>query len=550
MLSRPFIPAAALAGLREQVLSPKMLADAMEAITAAFYLSNRGLLGGPRGPSEAQQGPMQAAPLGGPPQRSQGPPGSFRGLLAAAAFIGQFVLQGGPPAPGKGPQAHTGAGESQEPPERGLKAKQLPPVVNVLSAAAAVSAAICCGPPLSPQGTSRDPKDTFEQAEEEDFLCTLLLPAGVPHTPLHPDRRVAVLLQQLLRGPREGSSKPQAAAIPASCCSSSGAGSSISEQTVSDLWLAPARDLLNCCYSQEALDCKTAAAFWKERGLCPRLVALARSAEVPGVPQGSPQGGPQENYQLLEFLGDSALSLLVSEWLFWRFPEAREGPLTMARSILVSNAFFAAKMIRRLHAAGVPLDSLIVESGQGAPQLELCLCLGPPGDGACGEGPPPGSSLLACLWQQAEAAGCGLRAGGPCCCCCRRCSSTKKKHVVQRLVQLPPEEDFAREAAELISRLTLPHNTPAAAAAAAAQPRDDSSSSSSSNSSNAPKWIKQLGDVYESLASAALLSSGFSLEALWAAVAADFESCMQQVESFTLAVKGLKAPQVGPLPDD
>ena len=78
---------------------------------------------------------------------------------------------------------------------------------------------------------------------------------------------------------------------------------------------------------------------------------------------------------------------------------------------------------------------------------------------------------------------------------------------MEGLVALPPEEDFIREAEAFISRLSY-SATPAAAAAAA----DADAAGDRSSSSSTPKWIKQLGDVYESLVSATLLSSGFSLE--------------------------------------
>lgn len=47
--------------------------------------------------------------------------------------------------------------------------------------------------------------------------------------------------------------------------------------------------------------------------------------------------------ETLEFLGDSVLSLLVSEMLLAAFPDWREGALSKARSMLVSEARFAQK---------------------------------------------------------------------------------------------------------------------------------------------------------------------------------------------------------------
>jgi ribonuclease-3 len=42
-----------------------------------------------------------------------------------------------------------------------------------------------------------------------------------------------------------------------------------------------------------------------------------------------------ENYERLEFLGDSILGMIVSEYIFLKFPELPEGKLTKIRSFLV-----------------------------------------------------------------------------------------------------------------------------------------------------------------------------------------------------------------------
>ncbi|MBY0450218.1 MAG: ribonuclease III [Cyanobacteria bacterium] len=48
-----------------------------------------------------------------------------------------------------------------------------------------------------------------------------------------------------------------------------------------------------------------------------------------------------ENYERLEFLGDAVLKLIVSEYLFERFPDYREGELTKIRAVIVSDATLA-----------------------------------------------------------------------------------------------------------------------------------------------------------------------------------------------------------------
>jgi ribonuclease III len=48
-----------------------------------------------------------------------------------------------------------------------------------------------------------------------------------------------------------------------------------------------------------------------------------------------------ENYERLEFLGDAVLKIIVSEYLYDRFPQYREGELTKIRSVIISDAYLA-----------------------------------------------------------------------------------------------------------------------------------------------------------------------------------------------------------------
>lgn len=50
---------------------------------------------------------------------------------------------------------------------------------------------------------------------------------------------------------------------------------------------------------------------------------------------------PLDNYERLEFLGDAVLKLVVSDYLFDRFPNYREGELTKIRAVVVSDATLA-----------------------------------------------------------------------------------------------------------------------------------------------------------------------------------------------------------------
>ena len=54
------------------------------------------------------------------------------------------------------------------------------------------------------------------------------------------------------------------------------------------------------------------------------------------------------DYERLEFLGDSVLRLVISEYLFDRFPNYDEGKLTKIRSCLVSDDFLA-KIATEMH---------------------------------------------------------------------------------------------------------------------------------------------------------------------------------------------------------
>jgi ribonuclease-3 len=79
-----------------------------------------------------------------------------------------------------------------------------------------------------------------------------------------------------------------------------------------------------------------------------------------------------ENNERLEFLGDAVLELCVSEELFSRFPEAREGQLTGLRAKLVSEPTLA-ELARRLKLP----DCLLLGKGeehQGGRDRDAVLC--------------------------------------------------------------------------------------------------------------------------------------------------------------------------------
>jgi ribonuclease-3 len=80
--------------------------------------------------------------------------------------------------------------------------------------------------------------------------------------------------------------------------------------------------------------------------------ALTHSSYVNESPDPTPD---LDDNQRLEFLGDAILDFLVGEWLYRRYPDAREGELTSLRAHLVrteSLAAFAATLIWRRSAHG------------------------------------------------------------------------------------------------------------------------------------------------------------------------------------------------------
>ena len=46
--------------------------------------------------------------------------------------------------------------------------------------------------------------------------------------------------------------------------------------------------------------------------------------------------GNKINYERLEFLGDSIFSMIISQYIFFNFPEANEGQLTKLKAKIIS----------------------------------------------------------------------------------------------------------------------------------------------------------------------------------------------------------------------
>jgi ribonuclease-3 len=71
-----------------------------------------------------------------------------------------------------------------------------------------------------------------------------------------------------------------------------------------------------------------------------------------------------QNYERLEFLGDAVLKLIISDILYKKYPDYREGDLTKIRSIVVSDNI--------LSEIGAELDINCDENLRGTPSIYAC----------------------------------------------------------------------------------------------------------------------------------------------------------------------------------
>jgi ribonuclease-3 len=79
-----------------------------------------------------------------------------------------------------------------------------------------------------------------------------------------------------------------------------------------------------------------------------------------------------QDYEVLEFLGDAVISLIVSEILIKTFPKAREGELSQIRSAVVSENYLA-KLSREIELGKYVFMSY-GEEQQGGRNRETLLC--------------------------------------------------------------------------------------------------------------------------------------------------------------------------------
>src|SRR5207249_10942149 len=73
--------------------------------------------------------------------------------------------------------------------------------------------------------------------------------------------------------------------------------------------------------------------------------------------------GPRESNERLEFLGDSVLGLVTSEYLYRQNPNEHEGQLTKTKSLLVSKAILSRRALAMGLGRFVLMSHSEVESG-------------------------------------------------------------------------------------------------------------------------------------------------------------------------------------------
>lgn len=78
------------------------------------------------------------------------------------------------------------------------------------------------------------------------------------------------------------------------------------------------------------------------------------------------------DYEVLEFLGDAVLSLIVSEILIKQFPKAKEGELSQIRSAVISEAYLS-KLAKQINLQEYVLISKGEKSQKGS-ERESLLC--------------------------------------------------------------------------------------------------------------------------------------------------------------------------------
>jgi ribonuclease III len=80
-----------------------------------------------------------------------------------------------------------------------------------------------------------------------------------------------------------------------------------------------------------------------------------------------------DNFERLEFLGDAVLKIVVSEYLYERFPQYREGELTKIRAVIVSDAKLAA-LAQHIHLGSCLVFGASEAKAGGARKVSNLAC--------------------------------------------------------------------------------------------------------------------------------------------------------------------------------
>ncbi|MEQ1832897.1 MAG: ribonuclease III [Candidatus Eisenbacteria bacterium] len=112
-----------------------------------------------------------------------------------------------------------------------------------------------------------------------------------------------------------------------------------------------------------AQEARVLAEFCKHYGIPFRDLGLLKLALTHRSYLSVTGQGPRESNERLEFLGDSVLGLVTSEFLYRRHPDEHEGQLTKTKSLLVSKAILSRRALRMGLGRFVLMSHSEVESG-------------------------------------------------------------------------------------------------------------------------------------------------------------------------------------------
>ncbi len=102
--------------------------------------------------------------------------------------------------------------------------------------------------------------------------------------------------------------------------------------------------------------------FLKKLGIEPRDLSIYRRAFT----HISAARNCADSYERLEFLGDSVIGIVVSEFIFQKFPDKEEGALSRIRAMVVSSETLGAKAMEIGLDKYIRADTVRVRGGQQA----------------------------------------------------------------------------------------------------------------------------------------------------------------------------------------